>query len=64
MEDCREMTLPRRFLRMCHGNLRRAKVADSSGAELTGAALLTRTLVLRRLLRREVLQPDEEHVGL
>jgi acyl-[acyl-carrier-protein]-phospholipid O-acyltransferase/long-chain-fatty-acid--[acyl-carrier-protein] ligase len=49
---------------MCRANLWRAKVADSSGAELTGAGLLTRTLVLRRLLRREVLVDDETHVGL
>jgi len=60
----REMVLPRRFLRMCRGNLRAAKVADSAGAELSGGALLTRCLILRRLLRREVLADDEQHVGL
>ncbi|MFH1919524.1 MAG: acyl-[ACP]--phospholipid O-acyltransferase [Planctomycetota bacterium] len=54
----------RAFLRMCRRNLRRPKVADSSGAELTGAGLLTRALVLRRLLRREVLANDEKHVGI
>ncbi|MFH1269132.1 MAG: AMP-binding protein, partial [Planctomycetota bacterium] len=54
----------RAFLRMCRRNLRRPKVADSSGAELTGAGLLTRALVLRRLLRREVLADDEKHVGI
>ncbi len=59
-----EMTLTRRFLRICRGNLRRPKVADSSGAELTGAGLLVRTLILRRLLRREVLGQHERHVGL
>ena len=59
-----EMILPRKFLRMCRGSLCRAKVADSSGVELTGAGLLSRTLVLRRLLRREVLAEDEKHVGL
>ncbi len=61
-----EMTPPRKFLRICRGSLRRAKVADSSGVELTGAGLLTRTLILRRLLRREVLgsNADEKHVGL
>jgi len=58
------MILPRKFLRMCRGNLWRPKVADSSGAELTGAGLLMRTLILRRLLRREVLSDDERHVGL
>ena len=64
MEKRDDVILPRKFLRMCRSNLRRVKVADSSGAELTGAALLTRTLVLRRLLRREVLGTDEKHVGL
>lgn len=59
-----EMTLTRRFLRICRGNLRRPKVADSSGVELTGAGLLMRTLILRRLLRREVLGEDEKYVGL
>ena len=44
--------------------MRRPKVADSTGAELTGAGLLTRTLIFRRLLRREVLAPDERNVGL
>ncbi len=44
--------------------MRRPKVTDSTGAELTGAGLLTRTLILRRLLRREVLAPDERNVGL
>jgi len=44
--------------------MRRPKVADSTGVELTGAGLLMRTLILRRLLRREVLAPDEQNVGL
>ncbi len=44
--------------------MRRPKVADSSGAELTGGGLLTRTLILRRLLRRHVIAEDEKHVGL
>jgi acyl-[acyl-carrier-protein]-phospholipid O-acyltransferase/long-chain-fatty-acid--[acyl-carrier-protein] ligase len=64
MEKREEMTLLRKFLRVCRGDLRRPKVADSSGMELTGAGLLTRTLILRRLLRREVLDEDEKHVGL
>ena len=59
-----EMIPPRKFLRMCRRNMRRAKVADSSEAEMTGADLLTRSLILRRLLRREVLVGDEQHVGL
>lgn len=64
MKSLEEMALPRRFLRVCRGTLRQAKVADSSGVELTGAGLLTRTLILRRLLRREVLGSEEEYVGL
>jgi len=64
MEERREMVLPRKFLRMCRANQRRVKIADSSRVELTGAGLLTRSLVLRRLLRREVLEADEQYVGL
>ena len=49
---------------MCRRQMRRAKVADSMGVELTGGGLLLRTLILRRLLRREVLAPDEQFVGV
>ena len=63
-QQSREMIPPRRFLRTCRRNMRRVKVADSTGAELTGAGLLTRTLILRRLLRRGVLADDEKHVGV
>src|SRR5207249_1088478 len=42
---------------------RRAKVADSTGAELTGGQTLLRALILRRLLRR-ALAADEKFVGL
>ena len=59
-----DLVLPRKFLRMCRRNLRRPKVVDSSGSELTGGALLTATLALRRLLRRQVLATDETHVGI
>ena len=59
-----DLVLPRKFVRMCRRNLRRTKIVDSSGAELTGGALLTATLALRRLLRREVLAADETHVGI
>ncbi|HVX16077.1 MAG TPA: AMP-binding protein [Pirellulales bacterium] len=58
------MTLPRAMLRACRKALRRTKVADTSGQEMTGGALLMRSLILRRLLLREVLAGDEEHVGL
>jgi len=54
----------RRFIRMCRHNLRRAKVADSTGAELTGAQLLARSLVLRRLLQQKALAADEQYVGV
>ncbi len=60
----RETHLPQRFLRMCRRNLRRPKVADSSGIELTGANLLVRTWILRRLLGRCGLGQDEEYVGI
>ena len=63
-QQSRKMIPPRRFLRTCRRNMRRVKVADSTGAELTGAGLLMRTLILRRLLRRGVLAADEKHVGL
>ncbi len=60
----RKPVLPRAFLRNCRRSMRREKIADSSGVELTGAGLLTRTLVLRRLLRRETLQAEERYVGI
>ena len=59
-----DLVLPRKFLRMCRRNLRRTKVVDSSGLELTGGTLLTATVALRRLLRRHVLAADETHVGI
>ena len=59
-----ESILPQRFLRMCRRNMRRPKVADSSGAELTGSGLLARTWILRRLLRRCGLSDDERHVAV
>lgn len=57
-------TIPaRKMLRTCRGTLRRVKIADSSGAELTGSQLLMRSLILRRLLRR-LLDRDERNVGV
>ena len=58
------MILPRAMLRACRSALRRSKVADTSGQEMTGGSLLMRSLILRRLLLREVLANDEKHVGL
>ena len=55
---------PRVMLRSLRRNMRRPKIADSMGTELTGSAVLTRALVLRRLLRREVLANDEQFVGV
>ena len=63
--DRAEFLIPaRRLIRMCRRNMRRRKLADSTGAELNGAGLLTKALVLRRLLRREVLEDDEQVVGV
>jgi acyl-[acyl-carrier-protein]-phospholipid O-acyltransferase/long-chain-fatty-acid--[acyl-carrier-protein] ligase len=59
----REKILPRLFLRRCRKNFRRAKVADSTGAELTGGQLLLKTLVVRRILNR-LLGADEKMVGV
>jgi acyl-[acyl-carrier-protein]-phospholipid O-acyltransferase / long-chain-fatty-acid--[acyl-carrier-protein] ligase len=65
MANDHDLILPRRFLRMCRRRMRRLKVADSTGVELTGVALLTRTLVLRRALRRELLGPASgQRVGV
>ena len=58
------MILPRAFLRACRRSLRRPKLADSLGTELTGGKLLAGALIFRRLLLREVLSPDEKYVGL
>jgi len=54
----------RNFLRMCRRSMRRPKVADSLGMELTGAGLLMRTLCVRRLLLRSVLTDADTSVGL
>ena len=58
------MIPPRAFLRMCRRRMRQRKMVDSSGMAMNGAQLLLRSLIFRRLLRREVLAPDEKHVGL
>lgn len=58
------MILPRAMLRACRKSLRRSKVADTNGQEMTGGSLLMRSLILRRLLLREVLSGDETQVGL
>jgi acyl-[acyl-carrier-protein]-phospholipid O-acyltransferase / long-chain-fatty-acid--[acyl-carrier-protein] ligase len=58
------LVLPRKFLRMCRGNLWRTKIIDSGGLELSGGGLLAAALALRRLIRRQVLAADETHVGI
>src|SRR5579863_9235672 len=63
-EKQEELTLPRRFLRMCRRSLWRPKVADSSGQQLSGGRLLVQTLVVCRLLKREVLKGDEKNVAV
>ncbi len=55
---------PRLFIRNCRCNLFQPKLADSTGVELTCGQLLTGALVMKRLLEREVLQPDEQTVGV
>ena len=60
----RTMILPRAFLRMCRRSFFRAKMADSSGAELKGHSLLLKALVFRRLLDKKLLAADERFVGL
>ncbi len=59
-----ELIPPRGFLAMCRRNRSRAKIADTTGKELTGGGLLTAALVFRRLLEREVFDADEKYVGL
>ncbi|MEZ6118364.1 MAG: AMP-binding protein [Pirellulaceae bacterium] len=52
------------MVRACKRRKFGAKVADSTGAEVTGGSFLMRALILRRILRRHVLQADENHVGI
>ncbi len=63
-ENTQTVVLSRRLLRMCRRSMRRSKIADSSGIDMTGASLLLRTLIFRRLLRRNVLAADESNVGV
>ena len=52
------------FVSACKAAKFRSKIGDSMQQEETGGKLLTRALVLQRLLRREVLDADEDHVGV
>jgi acyl-[acyl-carrier-protein]-phospholipid O-acyltransferase/long-chain-fatty-acid--[acyl-carrier-protein] ligase len=58
------LTLARQFIRRCKQRLKKPKIADSMGADLTGGDTLIRAIILRRLLRRHVIQPDEKYVGV
>jgi len=58
------LTPARRFLRACRRRKSHPKIADSTGVELTGGRLLAATLAFRRVLLRNVLQRDEERVGI
>jgi acyl-[acyl-carrier-protein]-phospholipid O-acyltransferase/long-chain-fatty-acid--[acyl-carrier-protein] ligase len=60
----RKTDLPGAVIRACKRRRFEAKIADSTGAQLTGGQVLMRSLVLRRLLRRHVLSADENYVGL
>ena len=62
--DDRWLVPTRNFLRMCRRSMKRPKVADSTGLELTGGGLLTRTLIFRRLLLRHVLEDEDRNVGV
>ncbi|MEL7499083.1 MAG: MFS transporter [Planctomycetota bacterium] len=52
------------FIKACKASKFRSKIADSTRQEETGGRLLTRALVLRRLLRREVLDANEQNIGI
>ncbi|MFM8223747.1 MAG: 1-acyl-sn-glycerol-3-phosphate acyltransferase, partial [Planctomycetaceae bacterium] len=58
-----DLTLPRRFIRASRRALRRVKLADSSGQQVTGGQLLIRSLILRRLLSQKI-AANERYVGV
>lgn len=53
-----------RLIRQLKDRGKRLKAADSTGVKLSGNDLLLRTLALRNYLMREVIGPDEKHVGV
>lgn len=59
-----QLPISRTFIRRCKERLKKPKVADTLGGELSGGDVLARALVLRRLLLRHVLAKDEKYVGL
>ena len=56
--------LPRRIIRVWRRHGRRMQIADSTGVESGGRESLVRALVLRRVMRREILDDDEDFVGV
>lgn len=58
-----ELIPARQFIRSCKKSLKRPRVADSTGVELTGGKLLAGALAFRRVLNR-TLAADERHVGI
>lgn len=60
----RELVPARQFIRACKKTSKRSRVADSTGLELSGGKLLASVLAFRRVLLRDVLAPDEQHVGV
>lgn len=59
-----ELTPARLFIRSCKKTSKRPRMADSTGLELTGGKLLAAVLAFRRVLLRDILSPDEQHVGI
>ncbi len=56
--------LPSIFIKRCRQKGKGIKLYDSAGARLSGSDLLLRTLALKRIIEREVIAPDEKHVGV
>ncbi len=54
----------RQFVRQCKRRKGQAKVADSSGLELSASKLLIGSLAMRRVLERSVFSDDEPMIGL
>lgn len=65
MEDkSGDLSPARLFIRSCKKTSKRPRMADSTGLELTGGKLLAAVLAFRKVLLRDVLGPDEKHVGI
>ena len=64
LDKPRELTPARHFVRSCKKTMKRVRIADSGGTELTGGRLLASVLALRRVLLRDVVSRDEQNVGI